>query len=73
MKKFLTTPAGSFVKVFVVAALVTYGAKLQAGELCNSIDCLKDLWKAAAIATIPVVINWLNPEYKNYGNKNEES
>lgn len=50
--------AGTWAKTFVAAALATYMAVgLDAEAVLN----------AALAATIPGIINWLNPKYDRYG------
>jgi len=50
--------AGTWAKTFVAAALATYMAVgLDAEAVLN----------AALAATIPGIINWLNPNYERYG------
>ena len=51
--------AGSdWLKTFLAAGLATY--------LAVGLD-LATIANAAAAATIPSIINWLNPKYANYG------
>ena len=50
--------AGSWLKTFLAAALATY--------LAVGMD-LESIANAAAAATIPSIINWLNPKYERYG------
>ena len=50
--------AGSWLKTFLAAALATY--------LAVGMD-FEAIANAAAAATIPSIINWLNPKYERYG------
>ena len=66
MKNFLNTIAGSWLKVFLVAVLVKFsdlGGDLFALDLVS----LRHLLQAGVIATIPVIINYLNPNDTRYG------
>lgn len=66
MQKFLNSPAGSWVKVFVSAIL---GFVLT--NISNGVDIFSIEWKsllsAALASVLPVIINWLNPSDKRYG------
>lgn len=74
MLKSLTGPLGTFIKGFVTAVLSTLTYKYQTeGVLCNTIECLTPVMWSALFATLPVILNWFNPEYKEYGrNKSEK-
>jgi len=50
--------AGTWAKTFVAAALATY--------MAVGLD-LEAIANAALAATIPGIINWLNPNYSRYG------
>lgn len=62
MKNFLNTPIGSFTKVFVAAIFVFI---IKHGSIWG-LD-YKQVIDAAALAVIPVVINFLNPADTRYG------
>lgn len=72
MKKLLTTPAGSILKVFISTALTALYVQYQDGTLCYELACIKTIGLAAVFATIPMIINYFNPTYTNYGVKQEE-
>ena len=59
MKEFKLV-AGTWGKTFAAAALATY--------LAVGLD-LEAIVNAALAATIPSIINWLNPKYERYGKK----
>ena len=67
ISKFFASPVGTFVKAFVVALLSLLAARQKDGTLCFDANCIKDILISSTFAIIPVVINWINPEYKNYG------
>ena len=67
ISKFFTTPLGSFVKHFLTAFLTVLIAENQKGIVCFDSQCLKSALIAATFAILPVILNWLNPNYKNYG------
>ena len=67
MSKFFATPLGSFVKHFITAVLTILVSKYNEGVICFDLKCLQSILVAAIFATIPVVINYMNPNYKNYG------
>ena len=50
--------AGSWLKVFLAAALATY--------LSVGLD-VETIANAALAAVLPSIINWLNPNYERYG------
>lgn len=58
--KDLKLVAGTWLKTFVAAALATY--------MAVGLD-LEAILNAALAATIPSIINWLNPKYERYGKK----
>lgn len=53
--------AGSWAKTFLAAALATY--------LAVGLD-LEAIGNAALAATLPSIINYLNPKYERYGKVN---
>lgn len=69
IKKFLTTPEGGFVKVFLACLLTQYFIELQQGHDLFSMDLamVKKLLTAALISNLPIIINYLNPSYTQYG------
>lgn len=71
MKKFLTTPEGGFLKVFISCMLTQYFIELQQGHDLFSMDLamVKKLLTAALISNLPIIINYLNPKYTGYGKK----
>lgn len=69
MKQLLASPLGSFIKAFVVAVLTIIVAKYNEGVVCNSLECLKSVGIASLFSTLPVIINYLNPNYTQYGTK----
>ena len=52
--------AATWAKTFIAAALATY--------LAVGLDP-EAILNAALAATIPSIINWLNPKYERYGKK----
>ena len=68
MKQLLAGPIGSFIKAFVVAILTTMTYEYQQGRTCLTWSCLMPMLVAAGYATLPVIINYLNPNYPGYGN-----
>ena len=67
ISKLMASPFGSFIKAFAVAFLSLLAARQKDGALCFDVNCIKDLLLASTFAIIPVIINWINPEYKGYG------
>lgn len=64
MKKFLSSPAGSWFKAFVVAMLtliIAHGG-LRGLEWVTTME-------AAFISVLPTIVNWLNSEDPRYGIK----
>ena len=74
MLKTFTGPLGTFLKGFITAVLTTLVYEYQTnGVICNTIECIKPILWSGVFATLPVVLNWLNPHYKQYGlSKKEE-
>ena len=70
MSKFFASPLGSFFKAFFTAVLTLLVSKYNEGVICTDVECLKGIILASIFATLPVIINYLNPEYKGYGVKN---
>lgn len=71
VNKIMASPFGSFLKGLMAIILTQYLIELQQGHELFSMDkvMLKKLLTAALVANLPVIINWLNPAYKNYGKK----
>jgi hypothetical protein len=61
----MASPIGTFIKTFLSTLL---SLAIVAGDLFT-IDAhgLKTMVSAATVSALPVIINWLNPQYKNYG------
>lgn len=65
-KGFLNTPFGSFVKVFFSAMAVRFMA--EGGNLLSfDMNMLHKLINTGAMAVLPVIINFLNPNDPRYG------
>lgn len=72
MKKMLATPFGSFLKAFIVAFMTIMMSNYAENKsVCGDWICWKNILIAAAFSVIPVIINYLNPSYKQYGIKGE--
>ena len=69
LSKIMATPFGSFIKSFVATILTMWLVELQQGHELFTYDMvfIKKIITAAVVANLPVIINWLNPSYKNYG------
>jgi hypothetical protein len=63
----MASPFGSFLKAFIVAFLSIVAARQKDGTLCFDARCIQDIILSAIFALIPVIINWINPHYKGYG------
>lgn len=70
MNKFLSTPLGSFVKVFLLGVLLQASNEMQQGKTIYQMDYMM-LLNAGVGALIIVLINFLNPTDTRYG-KNKE-
>lgn len=69
MKKVLASPFGSWLKAFLAVSFTIFLSQYtNNGELCFTQKCITDLIMGALISTAPVLLNWLNPNYKGYGN-----
>lgn len=67
--KLLSTPFGTFIKVFASTVLAQYLGELSNGTSLFSMDMvmLGKLITAGLISALPVIINWVNPNYTQYG------
>lgn len=72
ISKFMTTPLGTFIKAFAVAMLSLIMARQKDGTLCFDKNCIVDILISSTFAIIPVVINWINPHYTQYGEGADE-
>ena len=64
MMKFFNSMLGSWLKVVITAILTMAMAK---GDIFSI--TLKECLSAGAISIMPIIINFLNPNDKRYGNK----
>ena len=64
MMKFFNSMLGSWLKVVITAILTMAMAK---GDIFAI--TLKECLSAGAISIMPIIINFLNPNDKRYGNK----
>jgi len=69
MKNLLSSPLGTFIKSFLSIVLAMWVAELSNGHDLFSFDIVmaKKLIVAGIIPNIHVLINWLNPQYTQYG------
>jgi len=67
--KFLNTIYGSWLKVFISSVLTTYLALLTQGInlFTWNLDMVENLLAAGFVSTLPVIINYLNPQDPRYG------
>lgn len=67
--KLLSTAFGTFLKAFTATVLTQYLIELQEGHQLFTMDLpmTQKLLTAGIVANLPVIINWLNPQYKGYG------
>jgi hypothetical protein len=64
-RKVMAGPLGTFLKVFMSTVLTLW---IAMDDLwCMDMESIKALLSAGVIAGMPVILNYLNPEYKNYG------
>lgn len=67
--RFMASPLGSLLKHFIFIVLSLWLVEIQEGHDLFKFDVA--MWKkfitAGFVACMPVVMNWLNPKYKNYG------
>ena len=69
VQKGMAKPIGTFLKCFFATVLTQWLIELQDGHNLFTLDwdmCRK-LITAGFIANLPVIINHLNPAYRNYG------
>ncbi len=75
MKTFLASPLGSFVKGFLSILIAMYVSEIvSAGSIFIPMnkDLISKLVIAGVVPNIQILINWINPEYKNYGQNKTE-
>ena len=72
--KFLASPIGSIVKVFLMLLLGKIYADFDANRdsFTITLSALKQYGVMALLSCIPMVMNALNPDYKGYGTKGIE-
>lgn len=70
MQNFLTTPVGSYLKTLLAVVLTLVLTQLASGLNFWQLD-----WgvvgNGALVSFLPVIINALNPKYKQYGRKKQ--
>lgn len=72
----MTTPLGSFVKGFFSIVLAMYFKDVIAAKsifIPITKDLINELVIAGLIPNIQILLNWINPEYKNYGIGKEDN
>jgi len=69
--KLLSTPFGTFLKTFVSTVLTLWLIELSNGTTLFSLDyeMIEKLATGGVVSALPVIINWLNPNYTQYGVK----
>jgi hypothetical protein len=69
VSKAMAKPIGTFLKAFLSTILTLWLVKIQEGHELFSGDMamVKTLLTGGIVANLPVIINWLNPQYKGYG------
>lgn len=70
--KFLNTAFGSLLKVAITVVLGHILLELKDGLTINQVFTKENIWSYTTVvltSTLPIVINWLNPEDARYGNK----
>ena len=74
-KPFLTSMAGSWVKVFMAAVLLQMLNSLSEGHTLFTWDwgMIKKFINAGVVALLPMLINFFNPAYPLYGNQPKDS
>lgn len=61
----MASPLGTFLKVFLSTVLTMWIAMDNIFTL--DVTTLRTIISAGVVSAMPVVLNYLNPEYKNYG------
>ena len=64
-RKIMAGPVGTFLKVFLSTVLTLWIAMPDLWAM--DLQTLKALASAGVVSAMPVILNALNPEYKNYG------
>lgn len=69
MKKLLTTPLGTFIKAFLSIVLAMWVGELSNGHDLFTMDLpmVKKIIVAGLVPNIHILVNWLNPQYTQYG------
>ena len=64
-RKVMAGPIGTFLKVFLSTVLTLW---IAMDDLwCMDMESITAHATAGVVAGMPVILNYLNPEYKNYG------
>ena len=61
----MASPIGTFLKVFLSTVLTMWIA--MDNIFAVDVMALRAIISAGVVSAMPVVLNYLNPEYKNYG------
>lgn len=64
-RKLMASPLGTFLKVFLSTVLTMWIA--MDNIFAVDVTALRAIISAGVVSAMPVVLNYLNPEYKNYG------
>lgn len=64
-RKLMASPIGTFLKVFMSTVLTMWIA--MDNIFAVDVTALRAIISAGVVSAMPVVLNYLNPEYKNYG------
>lgn len=64
-RKLMASPIGTFLKVFLSTVLTMWIA--MDNIFAVDVIALRAIISAGVVSAMPVVLNYLNPEYKNYG------
>jgi len=64
-RKLMASPIGTFLKVFLSTVLTMWIA--MDNIFAVDVTALRAIISAGVVSAMPVVLNYLNPEYKNYG------
>ena len=63
----MASPLGTFLKAFLTTVLSLMMIRYNEGNPCFDKKCIVDILTAAVFSILPMIINYINPQYTQYG------
>lgn len=67
ISKIMASPLGTFLKAFLTAVMSLVMIRYNEGNPCLDKKCIVDIFIAAVFSVLPMIINYINPAYTQYG------